>query len=232
MIRFGAFLLLVLSMSGCGILRPGIVGSGVVQSESRTVSNFDQIDVSGFATVNVVGGQHQSVHVTTDDNLLPYVETFVENGKLKIRSRERIKPKSNLCVDVTVPGLRAAKVSGAGDLFLSQIVAEHLELTISGAGTVNASGHAQQVSAKISGAGDADLSQLYADDASIRISGAGDAKVFASNSIKATISGAGDIDCYGDPLHVDQRISGAGDFSLHTTDLPRQISLSDQTQRQ
>lgn len=231
MIRLGA-LFLIMFMSGCGVLRPGIVGSGFVQTEARTVAAFDQIDVSGFATVNVVGGQHQSVVVTTDDNLLPYVETQVENGRLKIKSREKIKPKSKLFVDVTVPGLRAAKVSGAGDLFLSQIVADHLELTISGAGTLNASGHAQQVSAKISGAGDADLSQLYADDASIRISGAGDAKVFASNSIKANISGAGDIDCYGDPLHVDQRISGAGDFSLHTSDLPTQISLSDQTPHQ
>jgi hypothetical protein len=45
---------------------------------------FDEVKRAGFGTVNVVAGYQQSLQVTTDDNLLPWVETEVENGILKI----------------------------------------------------------------------------------------------------------------------------------------------------
>lgn len=214
-------------LSGCGILRPGIPGSGVKSSELRQVGEFDEVHLSGFGTVNVVAGESPSVLVSTDDNLLAHVDTWVENGKLNIRPRRLISPKSELHVDVTTPYLTAAHVTGIGDLNIIDVVGDQLDLSISGAGSIYASGYVKSVSASISGAGEADLQTLYAENASVAVSGVGDAKVHATESMKATISGAGDIECHGNPANVDQHVSGAGNIRVLAPQNPAQFTISD-----
>jgi hypothetical protein len=159
-------------------------------------------------------GEAPSVTVTTDDNLIAHVETRVDNGKLKIEPHGWINPRTGLTIDVTVPDLVAAGISGTGDLNIADVVGEELDLSISGAGSLTASGCVHQLSTSISGAGDADLKNLYAEKASVKISGAGDACVYASESIEARISGAGDVVCYGNPAHIDQKISGVGGLEI------------------
>lgn len=214
-VLFRIFSLLVLLVStGCGVFRPGIPGSGILHSENRHVEAFDQVDLSGFGEVEILVGYSPSVRVTTDDNLLALVDTRVENGKLVIKPRQSIHPRTGLKVDVTVPSLAAAHVRGAGDLIIHNVAGERLELSISGAGTVHASGQVHEISTSISGAGDADLRNLVSESADVRVSGAGDIWVNATESIKARVSGAGDVVCFGNPVHIDQRVSGAGDFSI------------------
>jgi len=175
---------------------------------------INQIELHGIGTVNVIGGQAPSVQVTTDDNLLCWVGTEVQNGKLRIETTQNIRPRTELVVNVTVPELASAKVSGAGDLNVDHVTSQQLELAVSGAGDLRASGQVQNVIAKISGAGSADLQQLFAENADVRISGAGDVDVYASQSVNARVSGAGRVNCYGNPAEVDQHVSGAGSIRL------------------
>ena len=217
-------------LSGCGVLRPGIPGSGISQSEIRQVEPFEEVNLSGFGTVNVFTGDTPTVRVTTDDNLLVHVETQVENGMLKINPRGLIKPKSGLNVDVTVPHLTAARISGAGDMNINNVVGDQLTLSISGAGNLSANGFVNNVSTSISGAGEADLHELVAENADVRVSGAGDASVYASNSIRARISGAGDVVCYGNPTHVDQSVSGVGDLEIRSMESPVRYTIADPLQ--
>lgn len=221
---------LVILASGCGMLRPGIHGSGVSHSELRHVGPFEQVDLSGFGTVNIHVGPQPSVCVTTDDNLLQHVDTFVDGGKLKIKNRGRLRPKTGMNVDITVPHLTAAEVNGAGDLHVMDAAGESLDLSINGAGTVSATGCVNRVSTQISGAGDAELENLFAEHADVRVSGAGDIRVYASESIKARVAGAGDVICYGHPQNVDQRIAGAGDFVLKSWEGETAYSVGDAKQ--
>lgn len=62
---------------------------------------------------------------------------------------------------------------------------------MSGAGNVAATGNVERVEAEISGAGDLDFSDLVAEIATIEISGAGDVRIYASESLDASVSGAG-----------------------------------------
>ena len=211
--RFSGLLFLVV-LTGCGALRPGVQGSGISKSEYRQVPPFQEVDLSGFGTVNVFAGQAPSVEVVTDDNLLSHVDTFVDDGELRIKTRGMINPRAGLNVNVTVPQLTAACVSGAGNLNLNHVCGEHLDLTVSGAGSIDANGQVNQLTTKISGAGEADLRELHSENANVRISGAGDASVYASQSLEARISGAGDVVCYGNPLRVNQDVSGAGDLEI------------------
>lgn len=199
---------------GCGVLRPGIPGSGIRQSELRSVAGFDEVALAGFGTVEVYPGDTSSVRVTTDDNLVQHVETEVADGVLQIKPGRPINPRTGLRVEVTTPSLRSARVSGAGEMHLRGVAADALDLAISGAGTMTAEGQARSVTAAISGVGEADLQALYAEDACVRISGAGEASVYAAQSIDAQISGVGDVVCYGNPTQVAQQISGVGELTI------------------
>ncbi len=201
-------------LTGCGVLRPGIPGSGNRQTELRSVGHFDEVALAGFGSVEVIPGDTPSVRVTTDDNLVQYVETEVTDGVLRIKPARPINPRTGLQVAVTAPTLRGARVTGAGEMHLKGVAVDALEVAISGAGTLTAEGQARRVQAEISGIGEADLQALYADEASVRISGAGEAAVFAAQSIDAQISGVGDVVCYGNPIEVSQQISGVGELTI------------------
>lgn len=224
--RLLALISLIL-LSGCGVLRPALTGSGQPVRVGRTVEPFDSVSLSGLGSVTVRQGAAPAVLVTTDDNLQPWIETVVDRGELKIRPRRSLRPRGGLSVDVTVPCLRSARVSGAGNMNLCDVVAEDLEVVISGAGSLQATGFAESLSTRISGAGDADMRHLYCRRADVRISGAGDASVYAAESISANVSGAGEIACYGNPLQVQQSVSGAGDFQLRRDKPPARFSLGD-----
>lgn len=200
--------------SGCHAFQPPIRGSGFAQSEHRLVAPFNEIKLAGFGTVNVVAGQQQSIQVTTDDNLLHCVATEVENGKLRIATSRNIRPRTGLVVNVTVPELAAARVSGAGDLNLDAVAGQRLDLSISGSGDMRVSGQVNQISTKISGAGSADLQELVAENAKVKISGAGDIDLYATESLDVRVSGAGSVNCYGNPTDVQQHVSGAGSVRL------------------
>ncbi len=217
----------VLLTTGCGVLRPGIPGSGVNLSEVRQVAPFEEVNLSGFGTVNVQAGQAPSICVSTDDNLISHIETSVINGRLLIRPDGPIRPRTGLQVNVTVPGLTAARVSGAGEMNVLDVAGEQLDLSVSGAGTLTANGLVNHVSTSVSGAGDADLRHLYAVHAKVRISGAGDARVCATESLDVRVSGAGDVVCFGNPKHVDQHISGAGDLVLQPSGEGPPYSIGD-----
>ena len=206
--------LLLVFFSGCSVLKPAIPGTGIIQSENRQVDFFDKVHLAGFGNVNVYSGDSPSVCITTDENLLAHVDTWVENGRLKIKPRTKIRPKSGLTIDITAPQLTAAHISGAGDLNIVDHSGDYLELSISGAGTLKANGFVNDINASISGAGDVHLKDLAANNVNVRISGSGNAYVFANESIEAKVSGAGDVVCYGNPTHVNQTISGAGNFTM------------------
>ncbi len=209
------------------MLRPGIHGSGISKSEMRALAPFEQVDLSGFGRVNIQVGQEPSVCVTTDDNLVPHVNTVVEQGTLKIKTRGHLRPKTGLNIDITMPYLSAAEINGAGELHVLDAVGDSLELSIHGAGTLTATGCVNHVSTQISGAGDAELENLFAEHAEVRVSGAGDVSVYASESVKARVAGAGDVVCYGHPKRVDQRIAGAGDFVLKSWEGGTAYSVGD-----
>jgi len=83
---------------------------------------------------------------------------------------------------------------------------------VSGAGNVTATGEVDLVEVEVTGAGDVVLSELVAGDASVEISGAGDVHVYASDSLSASVSGAGDIVYSGDPQQVEKDVSGVGEI--------------------
>lgn len=212
----------------------GTAGSGRVITESRPVSDFDAVTFSSFGEVTIQQGEVESLSIEAEDNILSEIRTTVQNGTLTIGYAEEngwaqvrptkavrftivVKELNQLTLsgagNVLVTGLNTDKLevilSGAGSLSVERLNAESVNLRVSGAGSINASGQAAQLDARLSGFGSFKGGELQSESASVTISGTGSAVVWATKQLKADISGLGSVQYYGQP-QVTENVSGLG----------------------
>lgn len=190
-----------------------VEGSGVVVSESRSVSDFKEIRVSGVFIVDVVSGKDFQIEVSADDNLLPLIETHVEDGILRIRSKESIRSGSPLRVRVHAPAISTVEASGAARVDLSEFKNTSLNVDASGASKISVSGSTETLRLDVSGASKIEASNLNSKSCDISASGASTVEVSVSEKLDANASGASRISYSGSPSVIEERSSGASRIS-------------------
>ena len=215
--------------AGCSMIG-GVHGDGNVLKETRKVTAFDGIEVSGAFDIILKQGATEEVTVEADANLLPLIHTDVVGGTLQIETRKPINHVTVMKVYVTVKDLKRVDVSGAVDINTEgritvpelsfgssgaseskmELAVQKLKLDCSGASKLRFSGSATDVSMDLSGASDIFAYDLLAENYDIDISGAGNAQINVSKKIRAEISGAGSVKYKGSPSNIDQSVSGAG----------------------
>lgn len=206
----------------------GVRGSGVSETERRSVEAFDRVDVGGNIDVEIEVGPATGVTLTGDDNLLPIVETEVREGTLHLRPREEVDPRAGMRATITTPSLEAASIGGSGEVRIRGVRADafdagvrgsgsmvadgsfgDLTVEVSGSGELALSGSADRVDALVTGSGEIDLVEVRARTAHVRVTGSGDASIHATDSVDARVSGSGEVRYAGDPA-VWSHVSGSG----------------------
>lgn len=184
-------------------------GSGRVASDVRDVREFHGIDVGGIFKVEVVIGPSSQVEVQADDNLLPLINTRVDDdGILHIESERRIKSDNDILVRVTAIDVDALDVSGASNVKVTGLQNQGLSVDASGASRVKIAGKASKVTFDVSGATKVDASDLTAEDATVDASGASHVFVNVTGRLNADASGASNVTYSGSPT-VEKKTSGA-----------------------
>jgi len=208
-----------------------VIGSGTIKSETRAVSGFSGIALSLDALVEIQQGSTEGVTVEADDNILPLIETVVENGTLTIRRASenasispsklkivvRAKTIDRLSIagagDIQTEALKApalkASIAGSGDIRIKSLDAGALSVNIAGSGDFSAAGRAASVHASIAGSGDLEAAKLDAKDVEVSIAGSGDAIVWARGTLKVRSAGSGGVKYFGD-AEVKQSVFGSG----------------------
>ena len=222
--------MMIVGVSGC-VVRP--VDTGGTRTETRDVSGFDAIELSGFGSMHIEQGEDYEVELSGSESVLDRTETEVRGSTLRIGQYRQwsIWPfftgPQRLDVRVTVPSLERVTVSGAGDVSIEGLEGERFEFRLSGAGDLTArdvdldalrvelsgagsariSGKARTQEVVLSGAGDYDGRDLESSDARVEVSGAGSVVVWAEERLDVQASGAGSVEYYGDP-RVRSDVSG------------------------
>ncbi len=208
-----------------------IRGSGNLITESRSVSDFDRVDLSGRGQVVITQGGEESLVVETDDNVMPYVRTVVKSGTLDLGFDSKYKNISPTHIQFTlgVKDLSGIKISGSGDITADSLDTERLEVKVSGSGNMGIDSlTTKSIKARISGSGNVDLAgeateqgigisgsgkyraqDLRSETAKVKIGGSGSSTVWVTESLNARISGSGAVYYYGKPK-VKSKISGSG----------------------
>ena len=212
-----------------------IKGNGQIKKETREVGDYTSLASQGSMDVQIEYGNANSIVIEADENLLPYIETIVENGKLSIRSKKNVNLKSSSKMTVVVSmtkinslqlsgsgnikgsgaftndGKTDIGVSGSGNLALDFDSFKDLDLSVSGSGNIDLKSNAtNSINAKVSGSGNIDCSSISSKDVEAKLSGSGNIKVYASNSIDAKISGSGNVYYKGDAQNITSKVVGSG----------------------
>jgi hypothetical protein len=203
---FLSFALLILS--GCKF--GGVTGSGASKVDKRSVPAFTAVDISGAYEVEIVAQKEQSFEIEGDDNLLPLIKTEVRDGVLVVKNDKSISSKSKLRLRIAVQKLDGIETSGASDIVATNVKSDEFKIGTSGASELKISGEAKTLSIDSSGAGTIDTKDLHAEKVNVTLSGAATAEVYASEELSASVSGAGNVDYYGNPKNVREDKSGAG----------------------
>jgi hypothetical protein len=191
-------------------LSSALRGSGRAATQARVLPAFRELELAGSNIVNVRVGGKQSVTVHGDDNLLRYVTTKVDGGRLAIGQSRSFATRSPMSVAVTVPSLNALALSGSGILTVEGVQGGSLRIRLPGSGLLTASGAVDRLDAVVAGSGQLRLGQLVARDATAAVAGSGEIELQATHSLDALVSGSGAILYGGNPGKVTRNVTGSG----------------------
>ena len=169
---------------------------------------FSAVDASGAYKIIWASGS-PTLSITCDQNLLNNITTTVTDGKLRIRTKERMRPTHGIKVQISSQTLTGARLRGATDFKASKLSAPNFFIESDGASDVILDGTVDNFTARIRGAGDLNAESLQAKVVELSLMGAADAKVNATESLNVSIKGAGDVRYTGNPT-IKKSVSGAG----------------------
>jgi hypothetical protein len=204
----------IISLAACVVLTAGcrwvgIRGDGNIKTDERTISAFADIDASGAFVIEWQNGA-PALRITTDQNLLPYIESHISGDTLHLRTREQIWPTHGIKIVISSPARTGARISGAVKLTAKQLTGPRFALEATGASRVSLDGNIEGLLADMTGASELKASGLQTKTAEISTTGAGNADVAVAETLKVAITGAGKVTYSGNPPTVEKHITGAG----------------------
>ncbi len=209
--------LVVLSLCASLFLLPGckvsgkdrVVGSGKVITEKRVVQAFEAVELSGGFRVDISVGDAPSLTITTDDNILPFIETNVEDGELSVRITKKVRPSDANDLKITTPSLTKFTCRGAAKATIKGVTGTSFVVQVEGTGAMNATGSVDTLTLDVDGTGHIDALELEAKSVHVTLNGTGTVDVFAVEKLNVDLNGVGAVRYKGDP-QVTQRIAGIG----------------------
>ena len=206
--------ILIVLLAGCVVLvvgchLPGIRGNGQIKTEERPIADFINLDGGGAFEIEWQNGS-PALRITTDENLLRYVETNVSGDTLHLRTREHIWPTHGIKVVISSPTRSGGKMRGAIKLTVKQLSGPIFALEAKGASQVSLDGSVDRLLVDMTGASQLAAAGLQAKIAEISTTGAGDAEVAVTDTLKVVITGAGKVTYSGNPPTIKKQITGAG----------------------
>lgn len=186
-----------------------VVGSGVAKTEARAIGDFHAIEGAGSLRMVITLGPRPACTLTADDNVLPILETTVQDGVLRLSSRKGYDARTPVVATITAPRLDAIGLSGSGAIELVDVNTDRLAVDISGSGTVSGTGRIQALTIGVSGSGKADLARVPTEAVEVDVSGSGELVLDVSRTLDVRVSGSGTVLYRGNPS-ITQSISGSG----------------------
>jgi len=179
-----------------------LVGSGRVISEPRPAQGFTSIAIaSGINAVVTVGGS-DSLEITAEDNIAPFVDAVVTGEQLTIRFRSGsrgIRTSVGVVCHIGVRSLQGVDLSGGSRIQVDGIDTADFSVALSGGSSFTGSGSVDELRMDLSGGSRASAPSLRAGRVNAGLAGAATAQVRVVNALFVRASGASTFEYLGDP---------------------------------
>jgi hypothetical protein len=124
------------ALSGCNYMGPCINGSGPVVSEFRDMGTFTGINNTGSFDIYVTRADTFSIEVRAQENLIPYIETYVSGYTLIVQTQNDVCYRSSSPVEVyiSMPETEVLRLTGSGKVLADVAMSPEVEISNSGSG--------------------------------------------------------------------------------------------------
>jgi hypothetical protein len=228
--KWAAFIVLSsILFANCRFAGKRIKGNSQVTTEDRNSGPFEGVSSHGTFNVYVAIGSPASVRIEAESNILPYIETYIDNNMLKVRTKDGVwlRPQRPIKIFVTAPRLRKIYSNGSGDIIGQTKITDTSKLDLSmegngniildvdapevmaeltGNGGIQLKGQSRFFDCRLQGNGDLKAYDLMAEETKVKILGNGDADVYASLKLDVSVGGNGNV-----------RYKGSAQPSTHIT---------------
>ena len=237
--KFSILLFFVVALLGCKKENMGdcFKSTGKIVQEQRQLPAFESLELRDRINLFVSFGPSYSITVEAGENLQEHIDTEVKSNILVIENNNRCNWvrsfKKDMNVYLTAPSIKGINYYGSGELrFLDTLNRESFTFnmyeasgdaflllntkraelkTHTGTGTITSSGFSANLVAFVGGNGFVDASNTIAKTGLAAATNTGYIRVNISDTLKAEISGTGNIEYYGSPT-IDLTDSGEGNL--------------------
>lgn len=231
-------ILAIAALACSSVVPQGVRGSGNLTTKSFDVGGFSEIELDTIGRVEFVQGEVDSLEVETDDNIMPYVDVRVVNGRLQLSDKGNalLLPSDTIIFRVTAKSVNALTVSSSGAISSDSLEADNLTLALNGSGEINlAKASAGQCTITSDGSGRIDVGALECEKVGLDMSasgavdlsgetplltldgsGSGDAILgdLKATEVKAHLSASGSATVWAVEL-LDAKVNGSGSLSYY-----------------
>lgn len=211
---FVALIVPIVAVFGAGKWLKGIRGSGEALTEIRDVKEFKGISLGLACEVEIEQAEEQEVTIETDDNILGYILSYVQEGILNINTKNNLSPSKKILIKIRYKDLSRLVISGSARVHIRDIEEEKLAFKVSGSAKIEGNGKVDDLSIVISGSGAINFKDIKTHKCSLKISGSGKADLYVDESFDARINGAGRANVWGKPTNVSKHINGIGKIKI------------------
>jgi hypothetical protein len=224
-----ALALLVSAATSC-IRITGIMGSGNVVTQERSVSGFDKVAISAGMNLYLEQGTKEYLKVEAEDNIIRNITTEVNGGKLTVKFKNLlggVSATKPVNVYLTVINLKEIDASSGTSISSKEINTDSLKIDISSGAegemivnanscdvnlssgsTLKLSGIVQNQKVDLSSGVDYRDADLVSKNVKINVSSGASAKLNVSDNLDVNISSGGNVEYSGTPAIVSNISSG------------------------
>lgn len=171
-----------------------VTGNKNVTTQKRDLPVFSKLANDGSFEVTIIRDTASYVVIEAESNIIPYIETSVNNGALIIDTRETINSRRPMKLTVYTPEMEAMELNGSGSIFSEAFVSESFSAVVNGSGNITATSTCA--------------------DAYLRMKGSGNLIAnLITEILDAEIHGSGNIKLYGNGIHSKMGVYGSGDIN-------------------
>jgi len=204
-----ASLLFAIIFASCSI-KHSVKGSGTTTSEDRTAGYVSSIDITGDFIIDVTCGKQNSIKVEAEDNILPLIETKVEDEKLTISTKEDITALREVRITIAIHTLKELESDGKSKITVKALHTDELDVSANEEGIIELEGKVDELNITIDDEAKVLAKSVITKKTYVSIYGEGKAEVNARRYLEASVKGKGVIDYWGDPEEISISASGGG----------------------
>jgi hypothetical protein len=211
-----------------------IAGNGNKTTETREVGAFNRINIKGHMKVILTQGTDTKLKINTDENLIPLVESVVEDGELIIQLKDKIHRgdiiEIYLTVDSKVNDMKFSSAitvetpevltgdnmhieTSSGSQALLKLNYRELFLDASSGGNVTLSGIADQAIFKFTSGGSISAEGFQVAHAVAEGSSGGHASINVTKELKVDVSSGANLDYAGNAVISSMSQSSGGSIN-------------------